>query len=123
MVQAVKNLTAVWETWVQSQACEDPLELGMATHSSYSCLENSHGQRSLAGYSPWGGKELDKTEQLSTTTDIYKTHTHKHTHTHIYIYVFAHVTQNAKMIKCNKKGMQKQSFIKFLERCLLATEQ
>ena len=32
----------------------------------YSCLENSHGQRSLAGYSPWGGKELDTTERLST---------------------------------------------------------
>ena len=24
----------------------------------YACLENSHGQRSLAGYSPWGHKEL-----------------------------------------------------------------
>ena len=31
----------------------------------YSCLENPHGQRSLAGYSPWGCKELDATEQLS----------------------------------------------------------
>ena len=30
-----------------------------------SCLENSHGQRSLAGYSPWSCKELDMTEQLS----------------------------------------------------------
>ena len=28
----------------------------------YSCLENPHGQRSLAGYSPWGRKESDKTE-------------------------------------------------------------
>ena len=28
----------------------------------YSCLEKPHGQRSLAGYSPWGGKELDRTE-------------------------------------------------------------
>ena len=33
----------------------------------YSCLENPHGQRSLAGYSPRGhGKESDMTEQLST---------------------------------------------------------
>ena len=32
----------------------------------YFCLENPHGQRSLAGYSPWGRKELDMTEQLST---------------------------------------------------------
>ena len=28
----------------------------------YSCLENPHGQRSLAGCSPWGRKELDMTE-------------------------------------------------------------
>ena len=28
----------------------------------YSCLANPHGQRSLAGYSPWGRKELAMTE-------------------------------------------------------------
>ena len=33
----------------------------------YSCLENSHGQRSLAGCNPWGHKESDTTERLSTT--------------------------------------------------------
>ena len=32
----------------------------------YFFLENPHGQRSLAGYSSWGCKELDTTEQLST---------------------------------------------------------
>ena len=32
----------------------------------YSYLKNPHGQRSLAGYSPWGRKESDMTEQLST---------------------------------------------------------
>ena len=31
----------------------------------YSCLENPHEQRSLTGYSPWGRKELDRTEWLS----------------------------------------------------------
>ena len=31
----------------------------------YSCLENPHGQRSLAGYSPWGRKESDTTKRLS----------------------------------------------------------
>ena len=30
----VKNLPAVRETWVQSLGWEDPLEKGMATHSS-----------------------------------------------------------------------------------------
>ena len=32
----------------------------------------SHGQRSLAGYSPWGHKELDTTEWLSTAQHSYK---------------------------------------------------
>ena len=31
----------------------------------YSCLENPHDQRNLAGYSPWGRKESDTIEQLS----------------------------------------------------------
>ena len=29
----------------------------------------SHGQRSLVGYSPWGHKEWDTTEQLSSTKE------------------------------------------------------
>ena len=33
----------------------------MATHSSI-LAGQSHGQRSLVGHSPWGGKELDVTE-------------------------------------------------------------
>ena len=33
----------------------------------YSFLENPHGHRSLTGYSPWGCKELDMTEQLMNT--------------------------------------------------------
>ena len=32
----------------------------------YYCLENLHEQRSLVSYSPWGRKELDTTEWLST---------------------------------------------------------
>ena len=46
---------------------EDPLEEGMATHSSILAGE-SHGQRSLASYSLWGRKELDVTDQLSAAT-------------------------------------------------------
>ena len=30
----------------------------------YSCLENHHGQRTLAGYSPYGGKESDMMEVI-----------------------------------------------------------
>ena len=38
--------------------------------SQYSCLQNPHGQRSLAGHSPWGHKESDTTEQLSTAQHV-----------------------------------------------------
>ena len=34
MAQTVKNLSAMRETWVLSLVWEDPLEKGMATHSS-----------------------------------------------------------------------------------------
>ena len=34
VAQTVKNPLAIWETWVQSLGWEDPLEKGMATHSS-----------------------------------------------------------------------------------------
>ena len=38
----------------------------------YSCLENSMEKRNLAGYSPWGLKELDMTERLSKNTRMQK---------------------------------------------------
>ena len=34
VAQMVTNLPAMWETWVRSLGWEDPLEKGMATHSS-----------------------------------------------------------------------------------------
>ena len=34
VAQMVKNLLAMWETWVRSLGFEDPLEKGMATHSN-----------------------------------------------------------------------------------------
>ena len=44
---------------------EDPLEKKMAIYSNLLACKLC-GQRSLVGYSPWGHKELDMTEQLST---------------------------------------------------------
>ena len=61
MAQTVKDPLAMWETWVHSLDWEDPLEDGMATHSRVVPGE-SHGQRSLGGYSPQG-RESDTTEQ------------------------------------------------------------
>ena len=46
--------------------------LGHGNPLQYFCLETPHEQRSLAGYSPWHRKELDTTEQLSTTQHVKK---------------------------------------------------
>ena len=46
---------------VPSLGPEDTLEEETATHSSILAQE-SHGQRSLVGYGPWGHKESDTTE-------------------------------------------------------------
>ena len=66
VAQLVKNPPAMQETWVQSLGWEDPPGGGHDNALQYSCLENPHGQRILVGYSSWGHKELDMTEQLST---------------------------------------------------------
>ena len=50
VVLVVKNLPAVKEMRVQALGRENPLEKGMKTHSRILALE-SHGQRSLVGYS------------------------------------------------------------------------
>ena len=42
--------------WFPGEGNGNPLQ--------YSCLEKSHGRRSLVGYSPWGHKESDMTERL-----------------------------------------------------------
>ena len=62
----VKNPPAMQEAWVRSLGWEDPLGGGHGNPLQYSCLENPHGQRSLAGCSPRGHKELDTAERLST---------------------------------------------------------
>ena len=67
VAQRLKHLPAMQETWVRSLGQEDPMEKEVATHSSI--LENpmdgeSHGWRSLVGYSPWGRTESDMTEAI-----------------------------------------------------------
>ena len=63
------TLTSIHDYWKNE---EDPLEEGMATHSSILAVK-SHGQRSLDGYSPWSCKELDMTEQLTTVQHMFLT--------------------------------------------------
>ena len=60
----VKNLPAMWETGVQSLSWEDPLEKGMATHSSIPVCrilwtEEPRGLQSM------DHKESDRTEKLT----------------------------------------------------------
>ena len=71
VTQMVKNPLAMWETgfdpWVgkiPGGRHGNPLQ--------YSCLENPHEQRNLVGYTPWGGKESDITERLSTAHTTFK---------------------------------------------------
>ena len=56
VVQMVKSPPAMQETTVESLGQEDPLEKGMATHSSILAW------RTHALYSPWGRRESDTTE-------------------------------------------------------------
>ena len=77
MAQMVKNSPAMWE------ACNLGTIPGLGRspgggHGNplqYSCLENPHGQRSLAGYSPWGRRVRHdwglRTAQHSTRTGIW----------------------------------------------------
>ena len=71
VVLVVKDLPAnagdARDTGLIPEVRKIPLEKEMAPHSSIrDWSQKSHGQRSLAGYSPWGHRESDTTEQLTT---------------------------------------------------------
>ena len=70
VAQMIRNPPAVWEAWVRALGREDPLEEGMATHSSTFAwrLPWNRGARWAHedSCSPWSHKELDTAEQLST---------------------------------------------------------
>ena len=68
MAQLVKNLHAMWDTWVRSLGWEDSLETGKATHSSILAWR-------ILWTSPWGHKELDTTEQLSLSLSLVEKNT------------------------------------------------
>ena len=72
VAQRIKHLPAMRETRVRSLGWEDRLEKEMATHSSILAWR-IHGQRSLAGYSPRGPKELDTTERVHVSRFIFFT--------------------------------------------------
>ena len=61
MAQRVKNLPGMQETQVRSLGQEDPLEKGMATHSSILAWRIPWTEEP-GGLQSWGRKELDRTE-------------------------------------------------------------
>jgi len=69
----------------------------------YSWLENPHGQRSLPGYSPWGHKELDTTEWLSThITYVFLCDICKYIHTHAHCWGSENIIAKYVTLACIK---------------------
>ena len=68
--QMVKNLPEMWEIWVQS--CVGKIPWRRAWQSTPAFLpRESHGQRSLADYSPWSCKESDTCTAQHSTAHTY----------------------------------------------------
>ena len=71
---AIKNLPAMQETqetWFWSLGQEDPLEEGMATHSNIFAWRIPVDRGAWWANSPWGPKESDMTQWLSTHAHTY----------------------------------------------------
>ena len=64
VAQTVKNLPVIQENLVQFLGKEDPWRREWQPSPVF-LLGESHGQRSLAGYSPWSHQESGTTEQLN----------------------------------------------------------
>ena len=64
MAQLVKNPPTMQKTWVQSLGWEDPLEEGMATHSSILAWRIPMDRGAWRATVHKGHKKLDMTEQL-----------------------------------------------------------
>ena len=66
MAQTITDLPAMQETWVLSLGQEDSLKEGMASHSSIVAWRIPMDRGAWQAASPWGHKELDRTEVIST---------------------------------------------------------
>ena len=64
MAQRLKRLLGMQETRVRSLGLGRSPGERNGNPLQYSCHGESHGGRSLVGYSPWGCKKLDTTERL-----------------------------------------------------------
>ena len=68
VAQTVKNQPAMWETLGSISGLGRSPGRGYGYSLQYTCLENFHGQRSLAAYNQWGHKDSDTTKRISTHT-------------------------------------------------------
>ena len=66
----VKNLPAVWETGFNPWVGKIPWSRKWQ-HTLVFLPGKFHGQKSLAGYSPWDHKESDVTEQLTLALSLF----------------------------------------------------
>ena len=77
VAQMVNNLPATQETWVQLPGQEDPLQKGMATHSTHLALENSMteepGELSSMGSQRTGPDSVTDTCNTETAAGIHST--------------------------------------------------
>ena len=69
VVQTVKNPSAMQKTQVRSLSWKDPLEKGMATHSSILAWRIPWTEEPGGVFSSWSHKNSDTTEQLNTYTN------------------------------------------------------
>ena len=69
VAQTVKKSPAMRETWFYPRVRKIPWRR-VWQPTPVSLPGESHGQRSLAGYSPWGHKESDMTEHSTAATEL-----------------------------------------------------
>ena len=83
MAQMIKSLPAIQETWVQSLGWEDPLEEGMAIHSSILAWEIPWTEK------PGGLQSLGSCRIRNDSATNTHTHTHTRNHSHFMGSIFA----------------------------------
>ena len=90
VAQTVKNPPAMWQIWVRYLGQEDPLEGGLATHSSILAWRIPTDRRAWQlQLQSMGSHRVghDWAANTDTHTQTHR-HTHRHTHTHTHISMF-----------------------------------
>ena len=98
VAQRLKQLPAVWETWVRSLGQEDPLEKEMATYSRYFCLENP-----MDGGAWWAtAHRATINKWLQKINGYYNCYYHNY----FYHYYDDYITRSVNQLKSNKHSLK-----------------